>query len=619
MNQKLFEEIIRVHELSGVNTSKFFDDSYLVLEAVNPIPKLLTGFEKFLDANAERVAERNLPTSTETNLEKRISKFVADRIGSDVGKKEIREFIKKLSESSDYFAQEFVKNNEKELEKITNKKGLDVTKRVIKSSFGDRISNAFDKFISNKITVFDINEPENILKFQKWLKNNRIWNNEKFQKNLNQGLTDETKFAWNKYKEKFQKSLGFSHNLKVAQEKILNKQIGSIENGWWDSNLSFLHPATRMFIFNSVRKSLLYYIRAVSYEFRKTQSVIDELMSKFLTAAEMQQGNYEKSEDLFRDISIQMAALRTNAKQDYTLFLRDIKKTLENSGVDYTTATNIVENLKEYSAYDKLFKTEKPRKEGYTWITDVIENTVFVKFAKELRFFYKEIFKKIFRFVERTLMFLTTGHIRTVGEITDFCVSSGLKQGLKQYILVLYGMKFLMTPLVLSIFNFAKASIGNLIHNDWGIKAEDTGDLIGKTEKFSELYKKLIFNPDLETVLPFNYYWDDILGKSDQNARQELNKNSKIKTSLEKLREKYKISYEEAEELEKIILSGKSEEEIKNDTKEFIKRKSKKTGQTQNVIQSPKKDTTSSGSVVDDIRDNMLKKKNMTTKENRFT
>ena len=622
MNQKLLEEICRIHEIIGLPPTKNIES--LILEAANPIPKILKGFEKILDREAILAAERILPASTERNVEKRIVSFVADRISTESGKQEIRDLIKRMSESSPTFAEKFVEKNKTELDKLISTKGLDVGKRVIRMSFGDNILNKYEQSLSRgrtipeitqtlpaelkdikgvkefqdwmntnhpnwvrgnnlspngksygnygpsttkaweehsmeykrylngkKIENFGINTDDDIQKFQLWMEETGRWDEAMVSKNYQKGLTEDTKSAWAEFKEPYRQSLGYKYNLQLASEKILAKEIKPIKNGWWDSKLSFLHPASRLTVFNSIRKSLWFYIKSVEGMFLDKQIQIDNLMSKFITATDKQSKNYIASDNLFRDISIQMASLRTSAEQEYSLFLADVKKSLIDAGIDYKTVDTVINNLKKYSAYDKLFDPLKSRGENYTWINEMWEDSVFVTFINEVKTFYKQFFIKLFKWIERTLMFLTTGHIRTFSEITEFCVKNGIGKGLLKYIGVLYFMKFIVLPSVWGTFKAGKNFWNNIYDKDNGFWAEDTEELLKRAygEAF-EPWTKLV-GGDVTQLVPWNWLWDDLLNKTDEAARQEIE--NAFERTLNQMQIKYKLNQKQVDELEAVL------------------------------------------------------------------
>ena len=180
MNKKLLEEIYRIHEIVGIIPTKNIES--LISEAF-PIPKIYSGIEKLFDREAALAAERILPLSTERNFEKRIATFVADRISTNAGKKEIRDLIKTMSDSSPTFADKFVEKNKSELDKFINTKGVEVGKRAIKLGFGDNILNKYEQSLSRRRTSSptptitppitqvpaELKNIEGIKEFQNWM------------------------------------------------------------------------------------------------------------------------------------------------------------------------------------------------------------------------------------------------------------------------------------------------------------------------------------------------------------------------------------------------------------------------------------------------------------------
>jgi len=645
MNQKLLEEILRMHEIVGLSPIKNIDA--LISEAANPIPKIFRGFEKLLDRDAILAAERILPASAERDFEKRIATFVADRISTDAGKQEIRNLIKRMSESSPTFAKKFVEKNKSELDKVINTKGLNVGKRAIKMSFGDNILNQYEQSLSRgritppiippsgtqtlpgelkdsngvkkfqdwmnenhpnwvkgsnlspngkaygnfgpstkkaweehsaeykrflsgqKIQNFGLNTEDDIQRFQLWMEETGRWDENMFEQNYQKGLTQDTQYAWNAFRKPYRESLGFKYNLELATQKVLSKDIKPRKGGWWDSSLSFLHPAAKNTVFNSIRKSLWFYIKSVEGIFLDKQSQIDDLISKFLTAYEKENRNYEVSENLFRDISIQMASMRTSAEQSYVQFLKDVQKTLIDSGLKYDKVNEVMNNLKTYSAYDKLFKPGKTREEGYTWANELWQDSVFMTFFNEVKTFYKQFFIKLLKFIERTLMFLTTGHIRTLSEITEFCVQNGISKGMIKYIGILYFMKFIALPSVWGTLKAGKNFINNIYDKEEGWWAEDTEALLKRAygDAF-EPWKKLFGEGDLTELVPWNWLWDDLLNKTDKVARQEIE--SKFETKLNQLQQQYNLSKQQCESL-KNVFKNKTEVTAKEIEDEILK------------------------------------------------
>jgi hypothetical protein len=409
--------------------------------------------------------------------------------------------------------------------------------------------------IGKKIENFGLNTGDDIQKFQLWMEETGRWDEAMVDKNYQKGLTEDTKYAWAEFKEPYRQSLGYKYNLQLASEKILAKQIKPIKNGWWDSKLSFLYPATRITVFNSIRKSLWFYIKSIEGRFLDKQTQIDNLMSKFITATDKQSKNYIASENLFRDISIQMASLRTSAEQEYSLFLEDVRKSLIDAGIEYKTVDTVINNLKTYSAYDKLFSPLKSRGENYTWINEMWEDSVFVTFINELKTFYKQFFIKLLKWIERTLMFLTTGHIRTLSEITEFCVKNGVAPGIKKYIGVLYFMKFMVLPSVLGTLKAGKNFYNNIYDKDDGFWAEDTEALLKRAyEEAFEPWTKLL-GGDVTQLVPWNWLWDDVLNKTDEAARQEIENYFEIR--LNQIKEQFNLTQKQVDELKAVfILNG---------------------------------------------------------------
>jgi hypothetical protein len=199
-----------------------------------------------------------------------------------------------------------------------------------------------------------------------------------------------------------------------------------------------------------------------------------------------------------------------------------------------------------------MFDPLKSRGENYTWINELWEDSVFVTFINELKTFYKQFFIKLLKWIERTLMFLTTGHIRTFSEITEFCVKNGFGKGMAKYIGVLYFMKFIALPLVWGTFKAGKNFWNNIYDKDNGFWAEDTEELLKRAYgKAFEPWTKLL-GGDVTQLVPWNWLWDDLLNKTDEAARQEIK--SRFESKLNQLQEQGKITKKQADELTAVFM-----------------------------------------------------------------
>jgi hypothetical protein len=218
MKSELLNEIYRIHKLSGINVPDTLVESNIILE--QGLNQLVRGVEKMLDRDAIEYAERVLPRSTERNIEKRIETYIAQRIATEAGKTEIRNFIKGLAKSSPEFADKFVKANKSTLDAIATARGEAVAERVIKSSFGEEILSSWEKSKTTqpippkqkpKKPVSGIpNELKNnegVKDFQDWLNvNKQGWNSGRNVSVVGKSYGNfgpKTSSAWEKYGDEY--------------------------------------------------------------------------------------------------------------------------------------------------------------------------------------------------------------------------------------------------------------------------------------------------------------------------------------------------------------------------------------------------------------------------------
>jgi hypothetical protein len=416
-----------------------------------------------------------------------------------------------------------------------------------------------EEYLENIKPPFELKTKDDILKFQDWLKDTGKWNEDTFNNFGGGALNDETRAAFERHKEAYRKILGFKYNLDVAVDKMLNKKITPKRKGYWDSAiLETLHPATAKTVFNSLRKSLFFYYKSIQLYRKGAQVEIDSLFQKLLSAIEIGTADYNASKTLLRDISISMASLRKNSEMRFDLFLKDIEKSLVEGGASREKVSQVINDLKTYSAWDDMFI--KPEKSKYpSWFLELISESVIMKSVKGIFTGWKPVwskmFVKIFNLIERTLMFLTTGHIRTVEEITQFCYESGVKEGIKKYLFVLYWMKIIVTPALLSTGNFLRTMGKDLINPNEGEWAIDWNEVWSKSVKpFEKLYNETAGNllkGDIGGfvlgILPFNWYWDNLDALMDANAQQKLadplkKKKDEMQQTLEELKRKKEVA-----------------------------------------------------------------------------
>jgi hypothetical protein len=625
MKSELLNEIYRMHNLSGINVPDMLIESNLILEG--GFNQLVRGVEKMLDRSAIRYAERVLPPSLERNIEKRIETYIAQRITTEAGKKEIRNFIKGLAKSSPEFAENFITSNKNTLDAIATTRGNAVAERVIKSTFGDEIltawkssrsvnpkppkpptppipipsklkdsdgvkkfqdwmndtyptwnsgkplsttgknygtfgkktenawktySKEYERFLTREsVGDVGITTEEEISKFQDWMKDTGRWSEDTYNLNKDKGLSEDTKKAWDVHKKLYTKTLGYEYNLKVAGRKILSKEVTPIKNGWWDSMLSVLHPATRITVFNSIRKSLWFYTVSIKVLVRDTQIEIDEIMSKFLTAIETQKVDFMSSVNLYRDISIHIAALRKSSDQRYDLFLKEIETTLKNSNQDYRKVETVMKELKQYSAFEKMF--DAPETPDPRWVVEVWNEssfrTAFKGIFSEWKNWTTQIVVKFLNLAERTVMFLSTGNIRKFSEITDFMLKNGIGIGLRNYVGVCYAMKLLITPTIYTIFNFMRLAYLNIVDPDKGFWATSWKNLLD--EASPKLYSRLL-GGDYTVLLPWAWYWDNLDDLGDSVAQQKVG--SGMREKLDEVSQKYGVVKQKADSLSNVVI-----------------------------------------------------------------
>ena len=425
--------------------------------------------------------------------------------------------------------------------------------------------------LRSKVTTIGINTEAEIQNFQKWCEDNGYWSAEEYALFGDGTLNDKTKMAWEKLQKLYQEQMSISLQFDKAVAKVRAKEIKPIEGGWWDSSLSFLHPATRYTIFNSFRKSLFFYYESLYIKFVGVQKEIDSIFSKSLKAVEMGKYDFSSSKDMIRDISISFAALRKNADQRYDLLIKDFEKSLNEAAPgNNTEISNFIEQLKKYSAFKDMF-AKNNKKDFNTWVEEIwadssVRNTLKELFEGSWKPVVESIFKRLLSVTERSIMFLSTGNVRNASEITSFMVENGFQQGLKKYIQVCYAMKFVLFPTFMTGILFLKHMAMNVYDPQDGWFAETWSEVWNKSlTPFEYLYNNSIgqlAKGDLAGItgfLPWSWYWDNLDEFADDVAQQKIGESARKK--LDEAKKLYKAEKEKwehkADSLNNVILIQK--------------------------------------------------------------
>jgi hypothetical protein len=390
--------------------------------------------------------------------------------------------------------------------------------------------------LKRNVESVGINTELEIKNFQKWCEDHGYWSEDDYKLFGDGTLNDKTKISWDKLNTKYQDDMSISLQFDKSVAKVKSGDLKPAEGGWWDSKLSFLHPASKYTIFNSFRKSLFFYYKSVYIQYVGAQKEIDSIFSKALKGVEKGKYDFSTSKDMMRDISISFAALRKNADQRYDLMIIDFEKSLNEAAPGNSKdVQNFISELKTFkkAPFENMF-LKNTKKEYDTWIEDVwadssVRNTIRQLFEGSWKPFVESLFKRLLSVGERTLMFLSTGNVRTASEITSFMLENGFAKGVSKYIQVCYFMKFVLFPTFLSFFLFLKNMATNIWSPEDGWFAYHWEDIRNRSlAPFQALYDNSLGQlstgdwKGITGFLPWSWYWDNLDEFGDDVAQQKI-------------------------------------------------------------------------------------------------
>jgi hypothetical protein len=289
------------------------------------------------------------------------------------------------------------------------------------------------------------------------------------------------------------------------------------------------------------------------YPFKsRVDSTLTDIFGKLKTIV----GNYETgagfkgtlkdSDNLFRDIQASLNSLH-KGNADYEKIVEELEEVMLQGGVDRDTVYKIGKYIKDNDPW-----TQK------SWLRKVIGESSFAKAIKGV--FSKDLtwYQKLWNLVQRTLMFLTTGSIKTWDEILEFFASRNspglIKGGLQYYFFMLWVSNGVL-PVVLSFFGTLLAMAKGAL---FGYQNQTFVDELEK--QYYEYWVKMTTTPDgntnyLQTLIPWTNFWDDIndiangLISGTVNISEYIQKY--IKNANQKAMEDLKIGMEELNKLKK--------------------------------------------------------------------
>lgn len=420
--------------------------------------------------------------------------------------------------------------------------------------YGAETAKAWKKYKNEFLIPSSLKNEEGVKNFQKWM-------NEKYPNWYKNGKLPEKSFglygpktseAWKKYQKEYNPS-SFAQEVEKSAEKLKKGELPTLSP---EKMNVFNTLASDVTFTNSVRKSLDFLIESLKTTFNGTEKQIDSIMSKIGAAIKAKSNDAQEYNTLFRQIGIQIMSLKQKSSQNLILFLNEIEDAIiktnkfEPSDVKY-----IMEKIKSESAWDNIFDLTKEKKYS-TWLSKVVDESSWSNFFKEMfaksENFWMGFWKKLGDLILRSVMFLFTGHIRTVEEIVSFAVENGLKKGVGYYLGWLYVIKYVLTPSFFGTMSLLWSEF-----QQWRGNPEYEQTTLWETIK-NTLGKEFVANfndKSLGEILnPFNYRWDDLVDMGDKNAQlkyakemeEKLDKwakdNGVTQEQLSIMKEKLKIS-----------------------------------------------------------------------------
>jgi len=335
-------------------------------------------------------------------------------------------------------------------------------------------------------------------------------------------------------------------NIKDAADKL--KIPHNVNMPIKNSSEFFTVLATDKTIFNEVRKSLSFFKEQLTTKIIGVEKQLDKIMLNLESAITNKSLNAEISKTQIRQLGLQIMGLKKTANQQYNVILNEIETAVINlknaNGKPLYNAKDvreIVAKLREQSAFKDIFKTPKPTSDFWLW--DKFSQSSYANTLRNVRDIVKTKGKTIMTLLHRALMFLTTGHVRTFGEITEFCIEEGFTAGMAKYFAWLYTMKYVIIPTMAGIKDLGWASFKQLL-GDPDYTEDDFNTMVNKYY-LDPLTKNFTERDVVDKINPFDWMWNDLGRGLDKNAQEKIYEEFVLKLDI--MAEKWGLTKEELE------------------------------------------------------------------------
>ena len=226
------------------------------------------------------------------------------------------------------------------------------------------------------------------------------------------------------------------------------------------------------------------------------------------------ENSLKDSDSLFRDVQASLGSLQKGVA-DFDRITSDMFKVMTEGGVNPKTANLITSYIKNNDPWKQK-----------SWLRKIVGESSFAKAIKGITSKDLKWYQKLWNLVQRTLMFFTTGSIKTWKEITEFMIgreSSGIVKGAFQYYLFMMWVSNIVLPLSMSFLG----AIGAMIKGGFFGYQNDT--LWEEyTKQVKEYYNKITTAPDgntsyLRLMIPWTWFWDDVVDISNKMISGSVN------------------------------------------------------------------------------------------------
>jgi hypothetical protein len=226
------------------------------------------------------------------------------------------------------------------------------------------------------------------------------------------------------------------------------------------------------------------------------------------------QNSLKDSDSLFRDVQASLGSLQKGVA-DFDKITADMFKVMTEGGVNPKTANLITSYI----------KSNDPWKQK-SWLRKIVGESSFATAIKGIASKDLKWYQKLWNLAQRTLMFFTTGSIKTWKEISEFMIgreSSGVLKGGIQYYLFMMWVSNVVLPLSMSVLG----TIGAMIKGGFfGYQNDSLWEEYKKQVK--EYYNKITTAPDgntnyLRLMIPWTWFWDDVVDISNKMISGSVN------------------------------------------------------------------------------------------------